>query len=124
MSINSNDFGPSRKDATNTIAEIQAATLAINQANRLNIRKLRVHTDLQVTVDAVNEFLQRWKANNWLSLWDGQPVANRREFEDLDKAIRQNPNLVIQFRHIPGHSGNEHHNAADHLARKGAEQRR
>lgn len=90
----------------------------------MEIRKLRVHTDLQAIVEAVDENIQKWKANGWRSLWDGQPVANRREYEDLDRAIRQNPNLVIKIEYIPSNLRNPHHTEADHLARRGAEQRR
>lgn len=61
-------------------------------------------------VDAVNGSLPSF-----------QPTANRREFEELNRAIRQNPNMVIRFNYIPSHSGNVDHNEADHLARRGAE---
>lgn len=117
----SNVHGKSRKGATNTVAEIQAATYAINQAARLGKEKLAVYTDLEAVVDAVNENIQKWKSNNWRSLYNEQPIENRREFELLDEAIRKNSHMDIVFTHIPGHSGNVHHNEADHLARKGAE---
>lgn len=107
--MNSNDFGRSRIDATNTVAEIQAATLAISQAHRLNIRKLRVNTDLKLIVDAVNGSLPSF-----------QPTADRHEFEELNRAIRTS-RMDIRFNYMPSLSGNDGHNEADHLARRGAE---
>lgn len=123
ISFDSNDSGASPKEATNSVAEIHAALIAIKQAARLGIRKLCVNTDSKNLVDAINVNITKWKTNNWRSTWDHKPIKNRHEFEALDIAIRSNPQILIKFLYIPGHSGNEYHNAADHLARKGAENR-
>ncbi|XP_031625471.1 ribonuclease H1-like [Contarinia nasturtii] len=117
-----NRKGQSPSNATNNVAEIQAATIAIKQAGQLGIRKLRVNTDSEVLYMAATQYIPKWKQNNWMSLYNiYSPIKNRRNFEDLDIAMRSYPQMDIKFRHIPGHSGNQYHNAADRLARAGAE---
>lgn len=105
------------------MAEIHAANVAINQAGRLGIQKLRIHTDAKVVVEAVNGMISVWRKNNWLNVYNQQPIANRRDYEALEDAIRRNKHIEIEFKHVDGHSGNANHNAAHHLARKGAENR-
>lgn len=117
--MNSNRSGRCRKDATNTIAEIQAAKYAIEQASGLNIRKLCIYTDCSALVDAVNGNIAKWKNNGWRSLYDQTPIQNRSDYEEIDRLLRSLP-IDIKFTLLRGHSGNEHHNEADKLARKGA----
>lgn len=114
-------YGPCKKKATNNHAEIQSAYIAIQQAEKLGITKLRVNTDSKVVYDAMTDLIPKWKATSWHSLYDGKVIADRRYFEKLVSVIAMNPQMIIEFNHIPGHSGNVHHNEADHLAKKGAE---
>lgn len=114
-------YGPCKKKATNTIAEIQSAYLAIDLARQLGVTKLRINTDSQVVFDAGTKLISIWKANNWESIYDGKPIKDRRYFEKFDAVLRRNPKITIDFRHVDGHSGNENHNEADHLAKRGAE---
>ena len=116
--------GQSRKSATNNVAEIQAATVAIQQAIRLGIKKLWVVTDSNNLYDAVTGHLEQWKRNGWISLYEAnknQPIKDRADFEKLDKAMNADPQMVIRFQLVEAHSGNESHNAADRLAEDGAE---
>lgn len=117
--LNSNDSGRCRKDASNTIAEIQAAKYAIQQAHRMGIKKLRVYTDCNALFDAVNVHIAKWKANGWLSLYDRTPIQNRSDYEELDHLMRSLP-IDVKFTLLKAHSGNQHPNEADKLARKGA----
>lgn len=117
--FDSNFSGRCRQDSDNNTAEILAAKFAIQQAHRLGIRNLRVYTDCNNLFDAVNGNIERWRANGWRSLSGGQPIQNRRDYEELDGTIRIVP-IDIQFKLLQAHSGNEHHNAADRLARQGA----
>lgn len=117
--IDSNYHGRCRKDSENNIAEILAAHYAIEQAKRLNIRKLRIYTDCNHLVDAVSGNIEKWKANGWRSLYDLKPIQNRDDYEKLDSLMRS-AQIEIKFKLLKAHSGNEHHNAADQLARIGA----
>lgn len=102
------------------MAEIQAAIVAINQARELSIRKLRVNTDSEVLFLAATEYIKLWKRNNWRSLYDStRHIKDRHSFEALDTAMQAQ--IDIKFKHVQGHSGNVSNNAADRLARAGAE---
>lgn len=117
--LNSNDSGRCPGGADNNVAEIHAAKFAIQQASRLYIRKLRVYTDCNNLYDAVNENIAKWKANGWRSLYNGQPLQSRADYEELDRIMRS-VSIDIKFKLLNAHSGNQYHNEADHLARKGA----
>lgn len=64
--------------------------------------------------------MPKWKENNWQKS-DGKPVVNRDDFQNLDRAIQNNPQMDIEFNYIPGHSGNPGNEAADRLAKQGAQ---
>lgn len=116
----SNVAGASRRGATNNEAEIQSATIAIQNAARMRIHKLCVNTDSKNLYDALTENIPKWRVNGWRSLYDFEPIENREEYEKLDHVIRSNSHMKIKFKHLPGHSGNQDHNEADHLASAGA----
>lgn len=102
------------------MAEIQAATLAICQAGELGIKKLRLFTDSKVVYDAATNLIVQWRGNNWRSLYDGEPLVNAEEFQQLQNAMRRDQ-MKIEFEWIRSHSGNQYHNQADHLAKQGAQ---
>lgn len=119
--FNSIAYGPCKRKATNVSAEIHSVYRAIYTAGALGITKLRINTDSKVVIDAATQLIAKWKANNWASLHTGKPIIDRRYYEKLATAIARNPQIQIDFRHVKAHSGNEMHNEADHLAKKGAE---
>lgn len=80
---------------------------------------MRVYTDCNALVDAVNVHIAKWKANGWRSLYDGTPIQNRFDYEELDRLMRSLP-IDVKFTLLQAHSGNQNHNEADKLARKGA----
>lgn len=90
----------------------------------MGIRKLRLNTDSKVLHDALTDNITKWKRNGWRSLYDGSPIKNRQEWEILDDVVSRFAGESIQIRFLHGHSGNQYHNQADHLARAGAELRR
>lgn len=85
------------------------------------IKELRVNTDSKIVCDAVDVLIPEWKTNNWRSLWNGEPIENRIDFENLENVIRTSPTNIV-FNHIPGHIYHDHHNIhhseAEHLARQ------
>lgn len=122
--LNSNVSAPIQGSrATNSSAEIQAATRAINDAGRMGYDNIRVNTDSDFVRKAATEWMPTWKENNW-NKSNGQPVVNRQDFQNLDRAMRNNPKVNVQFHHVPGHSGNPGNEAADRLAKEGAKQYR
>lgn len=60
-----------------------------------------------------------WKRRNW-KLAGGGAVKNEQDFKQLDSAMRNNPQLEIQWKYVPAHVGILGNERADQLAREGA----
>lgn len=114
-----NAWGPVRGRPTNNVAEIEAATRAIEIAQTHKVYQLKIRTDSQFVIDAYNKYMHNWVQNEW-RLADGSPVQNAEEFKALHQASRYNVNMEVKFEHVPGHSGDIHNMEADRLAKKGA----
>ncbi|KAM4043195.1 ribonuclease H1-like isoform 1-T1 [Anomaloglossus baeobatrachus] len=101
---------------TNQRAELQAARRAVEQARDNNITRLTLHTDSEYTVKGMTEWMPRWKENGWKT-YSGGDVANKAEFQKLDSLC---DGIDVNWKHVPGHRGNEGNEVADYLARSGA----
>ena len=75
---------PSQGRQTNNSAEIDAATVGIQQAHEVGIKKLRIKTDSKFLVHSATEWIQRWEANDWRT-YENKPVRNRSVFEKMNK---------------------------------------
>lgn len=67
--------------------------------------------------------MPKWKENGYRT-YSGEPVKNTEQFQALDKAIRNNPDMDVRFEHVRGHAGNSGNEGADRMARDGAKQYR
>ncbi|XP_056150237.1 ribonuclease H1 isoform X1 [Lampris incognitus] len=101
---------------TNQRAEIQAACRALEQAKKMNVKKLLLYTDSKFTINGVTKWVKTWKTNGW-RLTSGGPVINQEDFVKLDEL---NAELEVVWMHIPGHAGYTGNEAADWLSRQGA----
>lgn len=104
--------------ATNNVAEIEAATRAIEIAASHGIQQLLIRTDSQFLIDSCINYMPTWRQNGW-RLANGGPVQNAVEFQALDAAIRSN-HMSIQLEHVSAHSGDANNAEADRLAKMGA----
>ncbi|XP_068208908.1 ribonuclease H1-like isoform X2 [Palaemon carinicauda] len=107
---------PVRGKATNNMAEIQAATYAVELAQASGFKKVAVHTDSQFMINCMTSWLKGWKKKNWVKS-DGEPVKNKDELIALDKACE---GIAVKWVHVKGHDGHEGNEEADRLARQGA----
>ncbi|XP_018416008.1 PREDICTED: ribonuclease H1-like [Nanorana parkeri] len=101
---------------TNQRAEIQAACKAVQQAQSQDINRLNVRTDSEFTIKGMTEWVPRWKQNGWKTIHGGD-VVNKEDFQKLDNLCKQ---VDVTWTHVPGHTGHEGNEMADHLARSGA----
>jgi len=108
----------------------------------LGLARLRVCTDSQFLINCVQDWMRGWKRNGWKTA-KGEPgeredegnlirkgpkmrasplfaVINRPELEALDGLLASG-DLVVDWRHVPGHAGVPGNEAADELARRGAD---
>ncbi|KAM4692751.1 LOW QUALITY PROTEIN: ribonuclease H1-like [Discoglossus pictus] len=102
---------------TNQRAEVLAACKAIEQAKSKNITKLVLYTDSMFTINGITKWIHSWKANGW-KLSTGKDVINKEDFQKLDRLTE---GMDIKWIHIPGHAGFDGNEAADRLAREGAQ---
>jgi len=103
---------------TNNSAEIQAATIAINQAVGAGVKKLRVNTDSEFLINCVTQWMAGWKRNGWITK-SKQPVKNKDDLVSLDDAMNSG-RIEVKWKHIKGHAGHHGNTEADKLAVLGA----
>lgn len=99
---------------------MKAATRAINDAGRFGYENIRINTDSQFVAKSADRWMHTWKQNGWHKS-DGKPVVNRDDFQRLDAAMTNNPRVNVEWRHVQGHSGDPNNEAADRLAKEGAQ---
>lgn len=82
---------------------------------------LRVHTDSEYSIKCVTVYCRKWSQNGWKTA-KGTEVESAAIIKSIVKEIerRSSNGTKTVFVHVKGHSGNEHNEAADKLARSGA----
>jgi ribonuclease HI len=74
-----------------------------------------VYSDSAYLVNGMQQrWYERWEKNGWLN-YSRKPVENRDLWEELLKLVRRHH---VVFEKVAGHSGVEHNERADHLARQ------
>lgn len=84
---------------------------------------LVIHTDSMYSINCITMWVPSWESNGW-STAKGEPVKNANVLMDIVriKRIRDSMGSVTQFIHVKGHTGDPGNEAADALARLGAEE--
>ena len=108
---------------TNQRAELFAVLKALESLhmNAPIATKVAILTDSKYVVKALTEWVQKWEREGW-------KTAKREEVvsKDLFKRARdmilklEEQGVVVEFRHVPGHSGLWGNEQADLLAVRGA----
>lgn len=102
---------------SNNCAEIEAIIAAAEMALLMGVRKLRIHTDSQYVVQAVENWIPIWMENEWKDA-KKKEVKNREAFERLLKSLE--PFDVVIWEYVKGHVGILGNEQADKFAREGA----
>ncbi|XP_076387354.1 ribonuclease H1 isoform X1 [Megachile rotundata] len=103
--------------ATNNMAEIQAVTVAAQQAAKAGIKNLKINTDSQFLISCITSWMPKWKRNGWKTS-NNEPVINKTELLEMEKALNS---LDVTWNHVNGHVGIYGNEMADQLARAGCE---
>lgn len=103
--------------ATNNMAEIQAVTVACQQAAKAGIKNLKINTDSQFLISCITSWMPKWKKNGWKTS-NNLPVINKTELLEMEKAVES---LNVTWNHVNGHVGIYGNEMADKLARAGCE---
>lgn len=112
---------PVKGRATNNAGEIQAAVRAIWDCRNMGFDAICINTDSGFLIDSVTEYLWRWEQNGFCKA-NGEPLANRRDFINLSKALNRNSHMHVVFEHVYAHDGDPYNEEADYLAKEGARQ--
>ncbi|XP_012525622.1 ribonuclease H1 [Monomorium pharaonis] len=101
--------------ATNNMAEIQAVTVAVRQAKKAGIKKLKINTDSKFLINCITKWMPSWKRRGWITVGN-KPVINKSELIEMEKELKS---LTIVWNHVNGHVGIYGNEMADKLAREG-----
>lgn len=102
---------------TNNVAELSAAIEALRVLQSRPDLVAAIRSDSNYVVKGITAWVKAWKRNKWRGA-DKKPVKNRPLWETLDSLASTLPNL--DWRWVPGHSGNEFNEMADSLAGEAA----
>lgn len=87
---------------TNNVAEGTAILKAIEKAAEMNLKKIKLHTDSQISLHNLN------KRSHMVKM-------NREIFEKIEDLIKKN-SLYMRYEKVLGHSGDVNNERADTLA--------
>jgi ribonuclease HI len=107
------DFG-GVPDVTNNQMELMAAIKALTYWQQSSNEPVTVVTDSSYVINGITEWIDGWIKKGWMGS-TGKSVANKSYWEQL-YALRDN----VSWRWVKGHSGNEHNELVDILAKTGA----
>ncbi|MCI8409305.1 MAG: hypothetical protein HFJ09_08570 [Lachnospiraceae bacterium] len=72
------------ENVTANQSELQVLILALKRMNQKSI--LHIYTESEYIKNAVENWLDSWKSNNWINA-KGKPVINKKEWQELDKLL-------------------------------------
>ncbi|KAK4816512.1 hypothetical protein QYF61_017612 [Mycteria americana] len=101
---------PSTHHATDATWKVKAKQLALDIADREKWPVLYLYTDSWMVANALWEWLQQWKQNNWQRR--GKPIWVAALWQGIATWVE---NLVVKVHHVDGHvpksrATEEHHN--------------
>jgi ribonuclease HI len=105
---------------SNNVAEVAAATWALEYAKQNPAPIVKIYSDSKGTVEAVNNHLDNWAARGWIKS-DGRPVANIEYLKKLSQTLKEvrDAGTKVEFNWIRSHNGHIGNEASDHLATMG-----
>ncbi|KAM9071032.1 ribonuclease H1 isoform X2 [Sarcophilus harrisii] len=98
---------------TNQSASLEAATKGIEQAKAQNKDKITVCTDNQLITQGMNEWIDKWKANDWKTS-KNKDVVHKEQFAKLDSMTRD---MNVEWKYVPAGSKVEGNTEARRLAK-------
>lgn len=78
---------------------------------------ITLYTDSKYVMDGINQWLPKWKENNWKTANKKTPVKNIDLWQELDKLREPHS---IQWIWVKGHAGHPENERVDRLAREQA----
>lgn len=107
-------YGGQVAPTTNNRMELTAPIRALESLTRTSL--VHIHTDSSYVRNGITQWLNRWKANGWLTS-ARQPVKNADLWQRLEAAIGDHQ---VEWFWVKGHAGDPGNERADRLATRGA----
>lgn len=107
-------YGGQGAPTTNNRMELTAPIRALESLTRPSL--VHIHTDSSYVRNGITQWLNRWKANGWLTS-ARQPVKNADLWQRLEAAIGDHQ---VEWFWVKGHAGDPGNERADRLATRGA----
>lgn len=98
---------------TNQLAEIKAAVEAFKIADREGFKRITLVSDSKYVTDAMNKWIDLWKANGWKDS-RGKQVVNESYLRELGE---WKDKLNIKCLHVKGHSLDQNNDKVDKMAK-------
>lgn len=110
-------FGTIMEEATNNVAELQAAIEALRIVQQAQLKNAFLLLDSKYVLQGMQDWLPKWMKNNWLSS-SGQPVANRGLWEEINHLLTslKMADVTLQFKWVKGHNDEFGNTIVDRLA--------
>jgi ribonuclease HI len=110
-------FGWFAEPVTNNIAEMVAATAALEHAAQFDVKVVQVRADSQYVCKGLAEYVPTWIRNNWIKV-DGFPVKNSEYWKKLVSArdVLVNRGVIVRVDWIKGHNDHLGNELADQAA--------
>lgn len=110
--------GSKFQNTTNNIMELNAIKKALEftEKYREDFNKIIIHTDSTYVKNGLNNWIKKWKQNNWKTL-QNKDVKNKQMWMEIDTIMVDNPNKY-EIRWIKAHNGHIHNEYVDQLAKR------
>lgn len=109
------EIGGREENVTNNrmeiISVIEGVKLILLDENKSKA-KIRIFSDSEYVVKAVNSWIKNWKKNNWRTA-DKKPVKNQEIFAELDELLSK---TNFQIEHVKAHNGHFYNERVDMIA--------
>lgn len=94
------------EEVTNNIAEIVAATKALEHAEAYVVSSVLIYTDSEYVINGITKWVDGWIRNDW-SKGDGGEIANVAFWKDLVaiKTRLEERGTELTFKWVKGHNG-------------------
>jgi ribonuclease HI len=103
------------KETTSNRMELTAPIKALKKMKKFDV-PIVIHSDSQYVIRGMNEWIERWQRNNWIS-------STRKEVVNKDlwiKLLKISKKFTsIEWVWVRGHAGDEYQEVAHTLAEKG-----
>jgi len=113
-------FGTIDGEATNNIAELEAAIRALTLAKDRQVKRVLLRTDSKYVVDGMSKWMANWSRHDWKKP-SGEPVPNNDRWkiiEALTQAIKDAGGKA-EAEWVKGHSGEPGNEIVDRYATRG-----